>query len=340
MPLRRYRRPYRQLNDFERGRIVGMREAGWSYRAIGRHLQRTDTAVQRCWQQWLRQGNCRRNEGSGRPRSTNARQDRMIVRQARTAPTVSLSTIQRTTASSIPPVVPSTISRRLAKAGLRSQRPLRRLPLTPQHRRSRLEWCRSRSSWLPSDWHRIVFSDESRFTLAADDHRLRVWRGRGQRSQSAFVLQRHTAITPGVMVWGAISYDSRSSLVILRTSLTAQRYVDTILRPVALPFMARHPGASFQQDNARPHTAHISLDCLRAVDTLPWPARSPDLSPIEHVWDMVGRQIRAPQNIADLEQQLMNAWQNVSQDDIRNLYHSLARRIQACIAARGGSTNY
>ncbi|KFM59793.1 hypothetical protein X975_02365, partial [Stegodyphus mimosarum] len=86
------------------------------------------------------------------------------------------------------------------------------------------------------------------------------------------------------MVWSAISYDSRLSLVILRTSLTAQQYVDTILRPVALPFMACHPGAIFQQHNARPHhTAHISLDCLRAVDTLPWPARSPDLSPNKHV---------------------------------------------------------
>ncbi|KFM58838.1 Transposable element Tc1 transposase, partial [Stegodyphus mimosarum] len=242
--------------------------------------------------------------------------------------------------TSIPSVVPSTISRRLSEAGLRSQRPLRRLPLTPQHRRSRLEWSHSRSSWLPLDYHHVVFSDESRLTLEADDHRVRVWKGRGQRSQSAFVLQRHTAITPGVMVWGAISYDSRSSLVILRTSLTVQRYIDTILRPVALRFMARHPGAIFQQDNARPHTARIYLDCLHAVDILPWPARSLDLSPVEHVWDMVDRQIRAPQNIANLERQLMNAWQNVSEDDIRNLYHSSPRRIQACIATRSGSTNY
>ncbi|GFU47049.1 hypothetical protein TNCV_2616241 [Trichonephila clavipes] len=60
---------------------------------------------------------------------------------------------------------------------------------------------------------------------------------------------------------------------------------------------------------------------------LPWPARSPDLSRIEHVLNMVGRHIRTPQNIADLEKQL--ARQNVSQNDITNLYHSLPRRIQA-----------
>ncbi|GFW09817.1 transposable element Tc1 transposase [Trichonephila clavipes] len=67
---------------------------------------------------------------------------------------------------------------------------------------------------------------------------------------------------------------------------------------------------------------------------------TPELAPpSEHDWNMVGCQIRSPQNIANLEQ-LVNVWQNVSQDDIRNLYHSLPRRIQACIAARGSSTNY
>ncbi|GFW94326.1 transposable element Tc1 transposase [Trichonephila clavipes] len=75
--------------------------------------------------------------------------------------------------------------------------------------------------------------------------------------------------------------------------------------------MVRHQGASFQQDNASTHTARISLDCLRAINTFPWPARSPDFSPIELVWYMVERQTRAPQNIADMEQQLVNSWQNV-----------------------------
>ncbi|GFV37212.1 transposable element Tc1 transposase [Trichonephila clavipes] len=88
----------------------------------------------------------------------------------------------------------------LAEAGLRSQRPLRCLSLTPQHRQNRLEGCRRRSSWLSSDWRCILFSNKSRFTPEADDHCLRVWRGQGQLSQSDFVLQRHIAITPGVIV--------------------------------------------------------------------------------------------------------------------------------------------
>ncbi|GFS55959.1 transposable element Tc1 transposase [Trichonephila clavipes] len=104
--------------------------------------------------------------------------------------------------------------------------------------------------------------------------------------------------------------------------------------------MARHLGAIFQQDNTKPHTTRLSLDYLGAVYTLPWPARSPDHLPIEHVLDMVRHQIQALQNIENLEQQLVKDWHNVSQDNIRNLYHSLSRRIQAFIAAKGGSTKY
>ncbi|GFX80224.1 transposable element Tc1 transposase [Trichonephila clavipes] len=143
-------------------------------------------------------------------------------------------------------------SLRLVKARLRSQKSLRRAPLTPQHRRNRLQWQRSHSSWLPSDLHRKV-----------------------------------SALNPVLLL-------IRSSLVILHTTLTVQRYAHTILQPVVFPLMARHPVASFQQDNARPYTTRISLDYLCALNTLSWPASSPDFSPVEHVWNMLAFQIQEP----------------------------------------------
>ncbi|GFS58983.1 transposable element Tc1 transposase [Trichonephila clavipes] len=167
--------------------------------------------------------------------------------------------------------------------GLEGQDVRIRLTLIPRHQQNRLQWCSSRLSLLPSDRHRIVFSDGFSFTVEADDHRLRAWTGQRQRSQSAFVLQRYAAIIPDVMVWGAISYDSRSSLVILHTSLIAQRYVKSILRLAELPFIARHSVSRFQQDISRFDTARISVDYPRIVNILLWSASSPELSPIEHV---------------------------------------------------------
>ncbi|PRD27180.1 UNVERIFIED_CONTAM: hypothetical protein NCL1_36109 [Trichonephila clavipes] len=66
----------------------------------------------------------------------------------------------------------------------------------------------------------------------------------------AFALQRHTSPTAGVMVWGAIAYNTRSALVLIHGIMTPQRYVHDILQPHALPLMQRLPSAIFQQYNA------------------------------------------------------------------------------------------
>ncbi|GFW33998.1 HTH_Tnp_Tc3_2 domain-containing protein [Trichonephila clavipes] len=124
-------------------------EAGWSNRRIGRHLGRSDMVVARCWQQWITEGRVYRRGGSGRPRNRNDREDSAIRRMATSAPTTSLASIQRHLPPSRHPV-PSreTIRRRLTEVGLRSRRPLRRLPLTPHHRQCRLDFCRPRATWV------------------------------------------------------------------------------------------------------------------------------------------------------------------------------------------------
>ncbi|GFX46463.1 DDE_3 domain-containing protein [Trichonephila clavipes] len=92
----------------------------------------------------------------------------------------------------------------------------------------------------------------------------------------------------GALVSGTIpphAYDIRSTLIVMRGSLTGQHYVDDILRSHVGSFLNGLPGAIFQQDNARPHTARVAQDFLRHFQILHWLARSPDLSPVEHVWD-------------------------------------------------------
>ncbi|GFX18201.1 transposable element Tcb2 transposase [Trichonephila clavipes] len=180
---------------------------------------------------------------------------------------------------------------------------------------------------------------ESRFNLSSDDNRVRVWRPRGERHNPAFDLQQHTFPTAGVMIWGVIAYNTRSPLVLIRGTMTAQKYVHGILQPHVLPLMQRLPGAIFQQDNSRPHTARVLQACLHGVTTLPWPARFPDLSPIEHIWDYLVWRIGHPTSLNELEDRLQQIWNEMSQDIIQNLYASMSDRIALCIRARG-STGY
>ncbi|GFW87845.1 transposable element Tcb2 transposase [Trichonephila clavipes] len=142
------------------------------------------------------------------------------------------------------------------------------------------------------------------------------------------------------MIWGGIAYDSWSTLIVMRGTLTGQRYVDDILRPHVGPFLNGLPGAIFQQDNARPHTARVAQNFLRHFLTLAWPARSPDLYPVEHVWDQLKRQMPSCQSVHDLELTVQDLWAHLPQDNIRCLINSMPDRGAACIAAGGGPTRY
>ncbi|GFX39708.1 HTH_Tnp_Tc3_2 domain-containing protein [Trichonephila clavipes] len=115
-----------------------------------------------------------------------------------------------------------TIHRWLIERNLRSCRPLCHLPLSPTHCRVRIQSCLTLSDWNHSDCELIVFSDESPlFQLCPDDHRRRVWRRPGQRADSAFTIACHTCSQLRVMVWRAISFDSRAPLVVIRDTLRA-----------------------------------------------------------------------------------------------------------------------
>ncbi|GFW72775.1 transposable element Tcb2 transposase [Trichonephila clavipes] len=234
------------------------------------------------------------------------REDRRILWQALVEPTVTRSTIRADVSVAI---VPQIISRHLAEANLKSKRLFRALPLTPEHRQLRLQSCQARSMWNITDWQKVVFCDESRFVLGTDDNRVRVWR----RS----------------------AYDSRSTLIVIRGILRGQRYVDDILRPYVGPLLNGLPEAIFQQDNARPHTARVAQDFLR-----PWPARSSDLSPVEHVWDQLKRQMPSCHSVHDLELAVQDLWAHLPQDNIRCLINLMPDRVAACIAVGGGPTRY
>ncbi|GFV80875.1 transposable element Tcb2 transposase [Trichonephila clavipes] len=166
-----------------------------------------------------------RRPGSGSPQKTSHRKDHHIVRNAHVQPTASSAIIK---AQVVPSLGNPVSSRTMAEGHLGSRHSLRVLPLTPTHRRLRLEWCSARGNWTEAEWNKVVFSDESRFNLSRDDNRVCVWKPWGECPNPAFALQRHTAPTAGAMVWDAIAYNTRLPLVLICGTMTAQRYVHDI----------------------------------------------------------------------------------------------------------------
>ena len=115
------------------------------------------------------------------------------------------------------------------------------------------------------------------------------------------------------------------------------------VKPAVEPYLLQHNLGIFQHDNACPHTARHTQNILRIhyINVLQWPARSPDLSPIQHLRDHLGCQVRERQdvnNIRDLERALQAEWVRIPLQVIRKLIRSTKHRFLAVLVANGGHT--
>ncbi|KAL0181600.1 hypothetical protein M9458_024006 [Cirrhinus mrigala] len=146
------------------------------------------------------------------------------------------------------------------------------------------------------------------------------------------------------MVWAGVCYGRRIQVHFIDGILNAQRYRGEILRPIVVPFIHDHH-LMLQHDNTWPHVARICTQFLEVenIPVLAWPACSPDMSPIEHVWDALEWHIRqrvpVPANIQQLHTAIEEEWTNISQATINNLIN-LRRRCVALREANGGHTRY
>lgn len=330
-------------------RAIALFEDGRSIRYIANVLGVARNTVHDAIKRYQETGEYSRRPGSGRPRATNNRDDRVIVltmlRDRTSSSTViahRLQTIRGVAVSAL------TVRRRLQEYGVHSRRPATAPDLKPCHRRDRLNFAREYAHWTDEDWASVLFTDESRFCLRSADGRQRVWRRPGERYSPCTMSFRTPFNGGSVMVWAGISLNYRTELIIIGgRSLNSDRYITDCLMDHVVPF-APIIGENFllMHDNAPPHVSRVARTFLQDVEinTLDWPARSPDLNPIEHVWDKLGRRIRqrahVPETLEDVKTALQEEWEAIDQEEISALIRSMPRRLRAVIASGGRNTKY
>jgi len=239
-----------------------------------------------------------------------------------------------------------TVRNRLHDIQYRSRIARKKPYLTDDHKKARLEFALAHQYEPIEFWRKILWSDESKFNRISSDGPIKVWR----KPNEAYTLScmRGTVKYGGgnVMGWGCMSYAGAGHLAFIDERMNAELYcriLDDHLFQSA--DQLRLPSDFiFQQDNDPKHTAHVTKAWMNenGVRLLEWPAQSPDLNPIEHLWEQLERKLanRRCKSDDELKACLIDAWTRLEIEKVRNLVDSMPRRLAAVITANGGPTKY
>jgi hypothetical protein len=213
--------------------------------------------------------------------------------------------------------------------------------LTPRHKQQRIAFARTRRP--RNFWEKVLWTDEASFALYSNV--------RGQWvSESEKPENRTTVKWPArIRVWAGISAKGKTKLIKIPQRMGADEYID-MLKTKGIPEAHRLFGTGpgkwvLMQDGDGSHTAKKTLKFLDAegVQVLrPWPARSPDLNPIENAWSMVERslQMQNPCTRKGLWSAMKKGWSEIDHPKLVNLCGSVKRRLEMVIANSGAATKY
>ena len=226
----------------------------------------------------------------------------------------------------------------------------RKCPLSEENAKKRLDWAQEHINWTDEQWDEILWSDE---TWAQPGRHTKLWVTRKIGEEELYhkdCVQSRYQRKIGWMFWGSISgkYGRHKGLFWEKDWETINEgSYSGIIIPIVDDILRQFPELSFQQDNAKGHASAFTKSVIAAarIRVIEWPPCSPDLSPIETIWDDIKDYIqqhypKVHSSYKKLRVAVQEAWESITHERIRELVRSMKDRCQAVIDADGWYTKY
>ncbi|CAM4598026.1 unnamed protein product [Leuciscus chuanchicus] len=245
---------------------------------------------------------------SGRPRKTTAREDRLLARKSKASPFSTAAELHETWSPEVP------VSTRTAHSLLKG--------------------------WMLEKWKKVDFSDES--SVEYHSRRKYCWRPTGARMDPRLTQKTLKFGGGKIMVWGYIQYGGVREICRVEGNINSLKYQEIL----ATSYIPNHKrGQILQQDGAPSHTSISTSKFLKAkkIKMLQdWPAQSPDMNIIEHMWGRMKEEAwkTKPKNIDELWEACKTAFFAIPDDFINKLYESLPKCTDAVLQAHGSHSRY
>lgn len=236
------------------------------------------------------------------------------------------------------------------KEGFMRGTSLKKCPLTEEGRLERLAWAIEHYDWTDEQWDKILWSDE---TWTQPGKHCKTWITRKIGREELYykdTVQPRYQRKIGWMFWGSISgkYGRHKGLFWEKDWETINEgSYSGIVVPLVDEILRQYPELLFQQDNAKGHASKFTKSVFEAIgiQIMKWPANSPDLNPIETLWNDMKDYIQdhypdCHRSYKKLKAAVLEAWESITIERIRELVHSMRGRCLAVIKARGWYTQF
>lgn len=272
-------------------------------------------------------GSISRKAGSGRPPILDGSDRRKLCGIALTCPMFSAANVkQKFTETSGKTVSTSTVQRNLKMSGILKKLPKIVPDITPIHEEKRRKFT---SDWKHYHFHDVFMTDESLFQLYRN--KIQFWSSK----RGKIPVKKQPKFCPKIMVWGALSYRGFYLKIIDGPgTINSQKYCHIIDEFIPYADCLYQDSWILEQDGATPHTSNFTKDFFNFnnVQLLQWPPNSPDLTPIENVWQILKDYVekKNPKNVQELKRFILESQHLITQSIRVHLIDSTSKRLCAC----------